>query len=133
MGSMASAAADDVKIGVGLKKDPGLEEQQYTGVATPYQRRTKASVDRMRAPSAADKEDDRPRQPAPARAALPSTTALAQLPLPHLFQIRMPLARLSKPCLTRRKKAAHPRLPPAPRVCCLARMTHANAAASWVD
>ena len=69
MGSMASAAADDVKIGLGLKKDPGLEEQQYTGVATPYQRRTKASVDRMRAPSAADKEDDRPRQPAPARAA----------------------------------------------------------------
>ena len=72
MGGMASAAADDFKIGVGLKKDPGLEEQQYTGVATPYQRRTAATVAREKArnnPSALYKEDDRPRQPAPARAA----------------------------------------------------------------
>ena len=72
MGGMASAAADDISIGLGLKKDPGLEEQQYTGVATPYQRRTAATVAREKArnnPSALYKEDDRPRQPSPARAA----------------------------------------------------------------
>ena len=71
MGSMASAAANDVSIGLGLKDDPERGRPQYRGGdgLTDYQRRTKASVARMNAPSAADKEDDRPRQPAPARAA----------------------------------------------------------------
>jgi len=68
MGGMASAAADDFKIGVGLKDDPERGRPQYRGGdgLTDYQRRTKASVDRMNAPS---QEDDRPRQPAPPRAA----------------------------------------------------------------
>mgnify|MGYP003650316244 FL=1 len=71
MGGMASAAANDISIGLGLKDDPERGRPQYRGGdgLTDYQRRTKASVDRMRAPSAADKEDDRPRQPAPPRAA----------------------------------------------------------------
>ena len=68
MGGMASAAADDFKIGVGLKDDPERGRPQYRGGdgLTDYQRRTKASVDRMNAPS---QEDDRPSQPAPPRAA----------------------------------------------------------------
>jgi len=68
MGSMASAAADDFKIGVGLKDDPERGRPQYRGGdgLTDYQRRTKASVARMNAPS---QEGDRPRQPAPVRAA----------------------------------------------------------------
>ena len=68
MGSMASAAANDVKIGLGLKGDPERGRPQYRGGdgLTDYQRRTKASVARMNAPS---QNDDRPRQPAPARAA----------------------------------------------------------------
>ena len=68
MGSMASAAAEDVKIGLGLKDDPERGRPQYRGGdgLTDYQRRTKASVARMNAPS---QNDDRPRQPAPARAA----------------------------------------------------------------
>ena len=71
MGSMASAAGNDISIGLGLKDDPERGRPQYRGGdgLTDYQRRTKASVDRMRAPSAADKEDDRPSQPSPARAA----------------------------------------------------------------
>ena len=71
MGSMASAAANDISIGLGRKRDPGLQPDDYIGPQqeTDYQRRTRESVDRMRAPSAADKEDDRPRQPAPPRAA----------------------------------------------------------------
>jgi len=71
MGSMASAAANDISIGLGRKRDPGLQPDDYIGPQqeTDYQRRTRESVDRMRAPSAADKEDDRPRQSAPPRAA----------------------------------------------------------------
>ena len=71
MGGMASAAANDISIGLGRKRDPGLQPDDYIGPQqeTDYQRRTRESVDRMRAPSAADKEDDRPRQPAPPRAA----------------------------------------------------------------
>ena len=72
MGSMASAAANDISIGLGLKDDPERGRPQYRGGdgLTDYQRRTKASVARMNAPSAADKEDDRPRQ-----AALPMTVS----------------------------------------------------------
>ncbi len=68
MGGMASAAADDFKIGIGLKDDPERGRPQYRGGdgLTDYQRRTKASVDRMNAPS---QEDGRPRQSAPPRAA----------------------------------------------------------------
>ena len=68
MGSMASAAADDISIGLGRKRDPGLQPDDYIGPQqeTDYQRRTRESVDRMNAPS---QEDDRPSQPAPPRAA----------------------------------------------------------------
>ena len=73
MGSMASAAADDFKIGVGLKDDPGpTPRDDMAGRKSSYQRRTAATVAREKArnnPSALYKEDDRPRQPAPARAA----------------------------------------------------------------
>ena len=60
MGSMASAAADDISIGLGRKRDPGLQPDDYIGPQqeTDYQRRTRESVDRMKAPSAANKEDD---------------------------------------------------------------------------
>ena len=68
MGGMASAAGNDISIGLGLKDDPERGRPQYRGGdgLTDYQRRTKASVARMNAPS---QNDGRPRQPAPARAA----------------------------------------------------------------
>ena len=59
MGSMASAAANDVRMGLTNKFGGQAEEADY-------RRRTEASVARMNAPS---QNDDRPRQPAPARAA----------------------------------------------------------------
>ena len=72
MGGMASAAADDIKIGVGLKDDPGpTPRDDMAGRKSSYQRRTAASVARMNAPS---QEDDKPapRQSTMARAAAPS-------------------------------------------------------------
>ena len=63
MGSMASAAANDVRMGLTNKFGGQAEEADY-------RRRTEASVARMNAPSAADKEDDRPRH-----AALPMTVS----------------------------------------------------------
>jgi len=65
MGSMASAAANDVRMGLTNKFESHREENDY-------RRRTEATVDRERKrnnPSALYKEDDRPRQPAPSRAA----------------------------------------------------------------
>jgi len=59
MGSMASAAANDVRMGLTNKFGGQAEEADY-------RRRTEASVARMNAPS---QNDDRPRQPAPSRAA----------------------------------------------------------------
>jgi len=73
MGTMASAAANDFAIGVGLKDDPGpTPRDDMAGRKSSYQRRTAATVERERKrnnPSALYKEDDRPRQPAPVRAA----------------------------------------------------------------
>lgn len=73
MGGMASAAANDVSIGLGFKDDPGpTPRDDMAGRKSSYQRRTAATVERERKrnnPSALYKEDDRPRQPAPARAA----------------------------------------------------------------
>ena len=73
MGSMASAAANDISIGLGLKDDPGpTPRDDMAGRKSSYQRRTAATVAREKArnnPSALYKEDDRPRQPAPVRAA----------------------------------------------------------------
>ena len=73
MGGMASAAANDVSIGLGLKDDPGpTPRDDMAGRKSSYQRRTAATVAREKArnnPSALYKEDDRPRQPAPSRAA----------------------------------------------------------------
>ena len=65
MGGMASAAANDVSIGLGLKENVG-------GRHSGFSRRTEAR--KLREQDAIDnfqlyKEDDRPRQPAPARAA----------------------------------------------------------------
>ena len=75
MGGMASAAGEDIKIGLGLKDDPGpTPRDDMAGRKSSYQRRTAASVARMQEPSAADKEDDKPapRQSTMARAAAPS-------------------------------------------------------------
>ena len=73
MGSMASAAANDISIGLGFKDDPGpTPRDDMAGRKSSYQRRTAATVERERKrnnPSALYKEDDRPRQPAPPRAA----------------------------------------------------------------
>ena len=60
MGGMASAAADDIKIGFGLKDDPERGRPQYRGGdgLTDYQRRTKASADR--AANYGSDSDDKP-------------------------------------------------------------------------
>jgi len=65
MGSMASAAANDVRMGLTNEFGGQAEEADY-------RRRTEATVERERRrnnPSALYKEDDRPRQSAPARTA----------------------------------------------------------------
>lgn len=78
MGGMASAAGEDVKIGLGLKDDPGpTPRDDMAGRKSSYQRRTAATVERERKrnnPSALYKEDDKPapRQSTMARAAAPS-------------------------------------------------------------
>jgi len=72
MGSMASAAADDFKIGVGLKEDVEGNDPQLDGGLTGYQRRTQQRKARERAAEAArafGDDNPRPRQPAPPRAA----------------------------------------------------------------
>ena len=78
MGGMASAAGEDVKIGLGLKDDPGpTPRDDMAGRKSSYQRRTAATVERERKrnnPSALYKEDDKPvpRRSTMARAAAPS-------------------------------------------------------------
>ena len=72
MGGMASAAADDIKIGLGLKEDVEGNDPQLDGGLTGYQRRTQQR--KAREQDAIDnfqlyKEDDNPRQSAPPRAA----------------------------------------------------------------
>lgn len=70
MGSMASAAADDFKIGVGLK--PVDSDPRMDGRISPYERRTEQRKAREREAEAARAFGDNnpsPRQPAPARAA----------------------------------------------------------------
>ena len=70
MGGMASAAANDVSIGLGLKSvdsDPRMD-----GRISPYERRTDQRKARERAAEAArafGDDNPRPRQPAPPRAA----------------------------------------------------------------
>ena len=85
MGGMASAAGEDVKIGLGLKDDPERGRPQYRGGdgLTDYQRRTKASVARMQEPSAADKEDDKPapRRSTMARVAAPTVSSSGVAPV----------------------------------------------------
>ena len=89
MGGMASAAADDFKIGVGLKDDP---ERGRPGVKrgdelTDYQRRTAASVESNRLQNARSGEydEERAKKSTMARAAAPapnfSSTLIAD-PLP---------------------------------------------------
>jgi len=70
MGGMASAAANDISIGLGLKSvdsDPRMD-----GRISPYERRTDQRKARERAAEAArafGDDNPRPRQPAPPRAA----------------------------------------------------------------
>ena len=70
MGSMASAAANDVKTGLGLQ--PMDSDPRMDGRISPYERRTEQRKVRERAAEAArafGDDNPRPRQPAPARAA----------------------------------------------------------------
>ena len=70
MGGMASAAGSDIRMGLGI--DPIPRDTPAQEDPGSYINRTKATVERERKrnnPSALYKEDDRPRQPAPARAA----------------------------------------------------------------
>ena len=71
MGSMASAAANDISIGLGLKDDPERGRPQYRGGdgLTDYQRRTKATVEREKARNAASGESTSPAQAAAAQLA----------------------------------------------------------------
>ena len=71
MGTMASAAANDFAIGVGLKRDPGLQPDDYIGPQqqTDYQRRTEATVKREKARNAASGESTSPAQAAAAQLA----------------------------------------------------------------
>ena len=71
MGSSASQAAEDVKqmpsrIKQDIRFGLGLDKFGSTAEEADYRARTKASMDRINAPS---QEDDRPSQPAPVRAA----------------------------------------------------------------
>jgi len=72
MGSMASAAANDISIGLGLKDDVEGNDPQLDGGLTGYQRRTQQRKAREREAEAARAFGDNnpsPRQPAPSRAA----------------------------------------------------------------
>mgnify|MGYP003625334742 CR=1 len=73
MGSMASAAADDFKIGVGLKEDVEGNDPQLDGGLTGYQRRTqqrkKREADAIRDFQLLRNDDSPASQPAPPRAA----------------------------------------------------------------
>ncbi len=90
IGDFFSSMANDFAIGTGMKEDPGLEEQQYTGVDTPYQRRHQANLDRQKEAAKYDalyKEDDKPqpvqiaqpmyRPPAPVNVAPPTMTPIS--------------------------------------------------------
>lgn len=80
MGSMASAAANDFAIGVGLKRDPGLQPDDYIGPQqqTDYQRRTEATVKREKARNAASGESTSPAQAAAAQLAEANRNLAAQ-------------------------------------------------------
>jgi len=70
MGGMASAAAEDVKIGLGLQPNTG--DPYVDDGRTGFDRRTEQRKARERAAEAArafGDDNPRPRQPAPARAA----------------------------------------------------------------
>jgi len=73
MGGMASAAANDFKIGVGLKDDVEGNDPQLDGGLTGYQRRTqqrkKREADAIRDFQLLRNDDPPASQPAPARAA----------------------------------------------------------------
>jgi hypothetical protein len=74
MGSMASAAANDFAIGVGLKENVGGRHSGFSRRTEARKAREQDAIDNFQL----YKEDDRPRQPAPARAAPAVTTTLAQ-------------------------------------------------------
>jgi hypothetical protein len=65
MGSMASAAANDFAIGVGLKENVGGRHSGFSRRTEARKAREQDAIDNFQL----YKEDDRPRQPAPARAA----------------------------------------------------------------
>ena len=80
MGTMASAAANDFAIGVGLKDDPERGRPQYRGGdgLTDYQRRTKATVEREKKRNAASGESTSPAQAAAAQLAQANRNIAAQ-------------------------------------------------------
>ena len=65
MGGMASAAANDVSIGLGLKENVGGRHSGYSRRTEARKAREQDAIDNFQL----YKEDDRPSQPAPARAA----------------------------------------------------------------
>ena len=70
-GDFFSSMANDFAIGVGLKRDPGLQPDDYIGPQqqTDYQRRTAATVERERKRNAASGESTSPAQAAAAQLA----------------------------------------------------------------
>ena len=64
MGSMASAAANDISIGLGFKDDPGpTPRDDMAGRKSSYQRRTAATIARNKANEEYYRNDDKPAPP----------------------------------------------------------------------
>jgi len=79
MGSMASAAANDISIGLGFKDDPGpTPRDDMAGRKSSYQRRTAATVAREKARNAASGQSTLPAQAAAAQLAQANRNLLAQ-------------------------------------------------------
>ena len=80
MGTMASAAANDFAIGVGLKDDPynPTPRDDMSGRISPYEARTRATVKREKARNAASGESTSPAQAAAAQLAEANRNLAAQ-------------------------------------------------------
>jgi len=79
MGTMASAAANDFAIGVGLKDDPDKRNDGfYDDYETPYEARTRATVDREKKRNAASGQSTSPAQAAAAQLAEANRNLAAQ-------------------------------------------------------
>ena len=71
VGDFFSSMANDFAIGTGMKRDPGLQPDDYIGPQqqTDYQRRTEATVDREKKRNAASGQSTSPAQAAAAQLA----------------------------------------------------------------